>query len=173
MIAAGGYDSPRRHRPDARHAQQFPIACRIDVHREEPGLSFSDDSLGVTGKAQPAILIEGELYLSRREGVDPDKPVRLVEPVLPLGVGRGHALKARVRYRPVSAEVGAPQADVMVESLGGVDDVPVALAGGPDYELGGLAGGARLSSRDRRRLTQRMRSMMPSLRFLRLESRAR
>ena len=72
VVAAGGHDPPRRHRPDARDAQQFLVARRINVHRKEPGLFFGNNGLGVVGDAQSAFLIQGEIYFPRGEAVDPE-----------------------------------------------------------------------------------------------------
>ena len=136
----GGEDAPGGAHPDAGHPQQGLVVGPVDLHREKVQVAQGPGALGIHPGVEVGRRIVQQLL--RPEVVEPQQPVRLVQPVLPqqgrLEIRPGGE-EGAVRHRHVGRVEHPLELVPVVEGLGQRQDVPVALRRGADDHLGGLA----------------------------------
>ncbi|MPL99232.1 hypothetical protein SDC9_45449 [bioreactor metagenome] len=141
MPPPGGENSLCGPDADSWNAEYFFVGCPVHVHREEVRMAQGPARLGVEGHVEVG-LFRGQDFFGP-EAVEPEEPVRLVEPVFPehgrlRGAGRKEGV---IRHGDVGGVIDPLEPEAPVESFGQAQNGKVVLRGGPHHELGALSRG--------------------------------
>ena len=135
----GGQDPPGSHGADARDPEKGAVVGSVHLHGEFLQVVHGPVALGVQAKVQVGA-VRGEKLVGP-EVVEPQQPVRLVQPVLPQQ-GRlevqGGGQQGALRHGDVGGEKDPLEPVCPVHPLGELENVAVGLVGGPHDHLGGL-----------------------------------
>ena len=134
------YNPSGRTNPDPRHPQKRFLRRAVDLDREKFGMGNRPVALRVKLRIKKRVrLIQN---LSRRKAVKPQKPVRLIQPVLPQK-RRANLFPGKKRVgidRNVRREKDPFERILLIKSLGKMKDLVIGLGRSPDDHLGALPG---------------------------------
>src|SRR5687768_4719362 len=139
-LTAGGEDGVGSLWADAGNAEELGTAGFVDFEGGLAEVGARPGGFGVEFEGEVAVRGEGEFF--EVEAVLAEEEGGLVEAVFAPGVFGGVFFEGGVADGVEGGEVGAAEADVLVEVVGGGEDFEVTFADGTDDKLGDGGGPA-------------------------------